>query len=388
MPPVVVPGMPEGVPGDALWPDGDGHLCGAPGRVYADATYLLWWTKGQQLPVIATGGSVDDSPPAALGQPSTLVLIGNSTADDAVRSGGSFTAGLWLSEGQTVGLEGGAFFLEPRSTRVVTSSDGSTVLGRPFFAVGTVTLPDGTQQDLAMEDVLLLASPGVSSGSVTVSTTSRFWGAELNGRFNLCGDCFYRADLLTGFRYLELKDNLSITSVSDTIPSSGPVTIVDTFNTVNRFYGAQVGAILDFCHGRWFLDFTGKLGLGALYRVGNVDGSTTMTANGLTVVPGGLFAQPTNIGHHAKVDFCVVPDVGCRAGCQITKYLRGYVGYSATYIARSVVQPGTLIDRSVNVNQIAALGVAPLAGDVHPNFIFRGTDWWAQGFQFGLQLDF
>jgi hypothetical protein len=80
--------------------------------------------------------------------------------------------------------------------------------------------------------------------------------------------------------------------------------------------------------------------------------------------------------------------VGVRAGCQITGYLRAYVGYSLIYLAKNVSPPGDQIDRAVNVNQVAALGLAPLAGDLRPAFTFLNTDFWAQGFQFGLELNF
>jgi hypothetical protein len=371
--------------------DSDWQLAGPPGRFYVDAACLVWWTKGQQLPALVTGGSPSDMPPGALGQPGTVELIGNSTVENDVRAGASFTAGVWLNEDQTLGVEASFLFLQPHSTQIVASSDGSTLLARPFFAVGTVTNPDGSQSDLAQEDALILANPGVSAGSVRVSTQNLFWGAEANARVNLCGDCFYRADLLVGFRFLELKDRLDISSVTDTTPSTGPVLVSDAFHTINRFYGGQIGADLQFWRGRWFVDLRGKFGLGAMCRVVAIDGATTFTAGGPTVVPGGLFAQPTNIGYHTNTDFGFVPEGSCRLGYQFTNYLSGYLGYSAIYLARNVVQPGNQIDRTVNVNQVASLGVtpvAPLGTDIRPAFAIRGTDWWAQGFQFGLELDF
>ena len=36
----------------------------------------------------------------------------------------------------------------------------------------------------------------------------------------------------------------------------------------------------------------------------------------------------------------------------------------------------------------SALGLAPLAGDVQPAFAFQSTDFWAQGFQLGLELNY
>jgi hypothetical protein len=364
------------------------RLCGASGLFWVDAEYLLWWTKGMQLPALATIGSTNDMPPGAFGQPSTVEVLGDRTVDTNVRSGARFTAGLWICNEPTLGVEGNVFFLEPHATRMAASSNGSVLLARPFFAVGNVTLPDGTTQTLAQEDALIVASPGVSSGSVRASTSNRFWGAEANARLNLCGDCFYRVDLLAGFRYLELKDNLSIVSVSDTIPPSGPTTVADLFRTVNHFYGAQVGAAMDFCRGPWYLDFRGKFALGSVTRAAVIEGSTTTTANGTNVVPGGLFAQSTNIGRHTNTAFGVVPELGARVGYRFTRYLQGYAGYSFLYLARNVAQPGDQIDRAVNVNLIPSLAPASTVRPVHPAFAFQNTDFWAQGFVFGVELSF
>jgi hypothetical protein len=356
------------------------------------AEYLLWWTKGQFLPPLATVGSPDDMPPGALGQPGTVEVIGNQGVDNQVRSGARFTVGAWLDRAGTLGVEGNVFFLQPRSSQLTASSDGTTLLAVPFFAVGTVTNPDGSTTDLSMEDALIVANPGTSSGSVVVSTSNRFWGAEANGLVNLCRDCTFRVDALVGFRYLDLKDQLGIVSQSDMLPPNGPmsVTVADNFATHNRFYGGQVGAVADFWYGRWLLDLRGKLALGAINRAVAIDGSTTFTTAGATnVAPGGLFAQSiTNIGTQSSTAFGVVPEINFRVGYQFTSYLRAYVGYSLIYIARNVVQPADQIDRAINVNQIQALGVAPFAGDIHPVVPFNSTDFWAQGLQAGLEFNY
>jgi hypothetical protein len=198
-------------------------------------------------------------------------------------------------------------------------------------------------------------------------------------------------DLLAGFRYLELKDQLDIVSQTNVLPPNSPsiVTVADNFNTRNRFYGGQVGAVADFWYGRWLLDLRGKLALGGINRFVAIDGSTAFTtAGGTSVVPGGLFAQPSNIGFHSSTVFGVVPELNVRVGYQFTSYLRAYVGYSLIYIARNVVQAGDQIDRAINVNQIQALSPAPLAGEVRPLAMFTGTDFWAQGFQAGLEFSF
>lgn len=391
-PPALDPGEEGVVPGGTP----SFGMCLAPGGArgpsfFVGVDYLLWWTKGQFLPPLATIGSPADMPPGALGQPGTLEVIGNNTADGQVRSGARFTAGAWINESQTIGLEGDIFFLQPRSSRFLASSAGVGLLAVPFFAVGTITNPDGSTTDLSQESALPVATPGASIGNVVVSTANRFWGAEANGLVNVCRDCSFRVDLLAGFRYLELKDQLDIASLSVALPPNGPMTVTtaDNFNTRNRFYGGQFGAVADFWYGRWLLDLRGKVALGGINRFVGIDGSTALTtANGTSVFPGGLFTQPTNIGARSSTAFGVVPEVNVRVGYQFTNFLRAYVGYSLIYIARNVVQPGDQIDRAINVNQIQALSPAPLAGDVRPLAMFTSTDFWAQGFQAGLEFNF
>jgi hypothetical protein len=345
---------------------------------------LLWWTRGKHLPPLVTTGAPDDEFPGALGQPGTIVLLGDKTVDDQIRSGFQFTAGYWFESDQVLGLEASVFYLEPHGTQFTASSDGTTVLARPFVAAGS-----GGDDEIVQEQALVLALPGVSTGGVRVTTANRFWGAEANGRLNCCREGCCRVDLLGGFRFLELKDRLSIASVSDTIPTSGPVSVIDDFSTRNRFYGGQFGAEAEFRQGRWFLNVRGKLALGALDRAVAINGTTTFTTpDGSTVVPGGLFAQPSNIGRHSDTRFGVVPELGFRAGCHINDFLRVYAGYSVIYLARNVVQPGDQIDRTVNVEQVPALGGAAVAGDQRVPFTLKNTDWWAQGLQFGIELDF
>jgi hypothetical protein len=320
-----------------------------------------------------------------------MEFIGNTTVNDKVRSGALFTAGAWIDQAQTIGLEGSVFFLQPQSRRLIANSNGDALLAVPFFAVGTITNPDGSTTDLTMEDALVVGTPGASVGTVVVSTSNHFWGAEANGLLNLCRDCSFRVDLLAGFRYLELMDQLSIATNSVVLPPSGPMTVAtfDSFNTRNRFYGGQVGAVLDFWCGRWLLDLRGKVALGGITQFVGIDGSTALTtANGTSIFPGGLFTQPTSIGMHTHTDFGVVPEATVRSGYQFTNNFRAYVGYSLIWIAKNVVQAADQIDREINVNQIQALTPAPLAGPPRPLPTFRRSEFWAQGFQFGLEFTF
>ena len=90
---------------------------------WARADYLLWWIKNSSVPALVTTGSPTDINPGALGQPGTSVLFGGNI-NNQVRSGGRFSFGLWFNDENTLGIEGGYFFLGQRSVRFNDSSAG------------------------------------------------------------------------------------------------------------------------------------------------------------------------------------------------------------------------------------------------------------------------
>lgn len=63
-------------------------------RFWLRGEYLLWWTKGSQLPPLITSGLPGTTPlPGALGQTGSSVLFGNSDVDRGPRSGGASPPG-------------------------------------------------------------------------------------------------------------------------------------------------------------------------------------------------------------------------------------------------------------------------------------------------------
>ena len=54
---------------------------------------------------------------------------------------------------------------------------------------------------------------------------------------------------------------------------------------------------------------------------------------------------------------------------------------------KSVARPAQQIDRAVNPSQLPSIfGPGQLVGTPRPTFVFRDTDFWAQGISFGLEL--
>jgi hypothetical protein len=138
------------------------NVCGPPGRVWFGAEYLLWWIKDSHFPPLVTAG-----PPgmgAGLNRPGVITLFGGEV-DNEGRSGGRFTAGVWLDEEQTLGLEGSYLFLGARAVGFTAGGPdaaGVPTIGRPFFDVNR-----------GGENAQLIQVANVLSGTVHVAFSSR-----------------------------------------------------------------------------------------------------------------------------------------------------------------------------------------------------------------------
>ncbi|HXG11165.1 MAG TPA: BBP7 family outer membrane beta-barrel protein [Gemmataceae bacterium] len=363
--------------------------CGPPGRVWLRAEYLLWWIRDSRLPPLLTAGTPAGL--AILGQPGTTILFGGDRLDNDERSGARFSAGTWLNCCQTCGLEVGGFFLGKRSIPFAFECPPDAIVGRPFFDV-----PAGAQ---AVE-FLCVPPPGLAAlgilpvtGNFRASSSSRLWGLEANAIKNVCCGPCYRFDLLGGFRYLQLDEDLAIIENVQVLPNDivpdlagTRFALTDIFDTRNQFYGGQLGGRLETWRGRWFLNVLGKVALGVTHQVVGITGSTTITTPGVgeETFPGGLLALRSNICQYTRDRFAVVPEVGVNVGYQLTSNLRGYVGYTFLYWS-DVVRPGDQINLRIDPRQLPP---APPIPGAAPVFRFNDTDFHAHGINFGLEFRF
>jgi hypothetical protein len=204
--------------------------------------------------------------------------------------------------------------------------------------------------------------------------------------------CDWRLDWTLGWRYNRLDDNLQITSDrvtlgSPTAPTTGStLTQFDQFSTTNYFNGLQLGMISEVRKQRWWFETRATLALGNNRAIVNIDGQSTAVtpvgggATESVTTPGGLLAQPTNIGQYYNDNFAVVPQIGVNLGFELTCGLWATVGYNFMYWS-NVARPGDQIDTDVNLSQS---GGGQLVGLARPSFTGVMTDYWAQGLNFGL----
>jgi Putative beta barrel porin-7 (BBP7) len=359
-----------GACGGGAW----GRGCCPPGnRFYASAEYLLWSTKGERLPPLVTAGSAGDlasgANVGALGLPGTAVLFGGDDVNERARSGGRLMVGYWFGDQHALGIEGGGFFLGRQTSSFTTSSNGTPILARPFFNAAT-----------GLQDSELVAAPGILAGTVTARTSNTFYGAEANLRSNvLCGPC-WNVDLIAGYRYLALDEDLTIGESLQALQVPLTFALNDSFRVHNRFNGGQVGFESEWRRNRWSLDLKAKVALGNESERVDIFGSTV--TNGVAA-PRGLLAQPSNSGSFSRNRFAVSPDVGVNIGYQVTNHMRAFVGYDYLYLS-DVVRAGDQVDFRVNPNQLRGV----TAGPAQPAFNFHGTDFWAQGVSFGLEFKY
>jgi len=365
---------------------------------WVNAEYLLWWVKSGPLPVpLVATGPVTDPLPGALGQPNTSLVFGNTHTDFGTFSGVRMGAGYWLDPEQTFGIEGRGFLLEHKESTFSASSDaaGNPVLTIPVFNVNT-----------GLGERYTIADPSLRSGRIDVTSSTRLWGAELNGAVNLYRDESLQVTGLAGFRYLDLMEQLDSTTSSSALanglghdnvvfggaafPAPAGVFVSDAIHTRNQFYGGQIGGRADYTMGPIFAGAALRVGLGETHEVIDSAGISALTMNGVPTVyaGGGRLVGVSNGGRYFSDHFSVVPEVEVKAGYQIAGGLKAFVGYNFLYWS-GVVRPGNEINQIQDTRQFpTSVNYQPGATYAAPLLSFHRSDFWAQGVNFGLQLDF
>jgi hypothetical protein len=343
------------------------------GSVWGSAEFLVWWPKSQPLPPLAVGG------PGAgpvLGRAGTTLLIGPGSVDGRGTGGGRFTIGTALDCTNTVGAEATYFFLGTRTLSADAADPRGGSLGLPFVSAVS-----------GVEDAVVLAAPGVSTGAVAAAASTRVQGAELNLVANLLATDRLRVHGLAGYRFLQVQEGLRVEGTSFRPDANHQ--FADQFDAHNRFSGGQLGVRMDYSRGSVFVEFTGKMAVGRSYEVVRIDGRTDRVTAGRPAAgatfPGGVYALPSNAGRFVNEAFAVVPETTFKVGLQSAGRSRIYVGYNFLYL-NDAVRPGDQIDRALNPGQIPLLNPSMAAtGPDRPLALLRRGDFWVQGLVIGVE---
>jgi hypothetical protein len=346
--------------------------------------YIAWWGNGIDLPPMLTTSPAGTGAARAglLGDPGTQILLGNESYDDDPRSGIRFSFGYWLDPSHCRGIE--AYFFQPGDESMSyanSSTNGLPILARPFF--------DASQQQYVAQ---LLSHPDVSNGSFDFDYSTETLGAGVLLRTNAARSFEHKVDFLGGYRYTHMSDDMLIndeltsTATGGSIPLGTVVSGFDDISTSNEYHGVDLGMQVDFKRGRWTFTFLGKCALGNMTQDIDINGSTTVSVPGATPVTtaGGLLTQPTNIGTYSRNKFTVVPEASINARYMLNCRWTATVGYNFIFW-NNVVRADDQIDFRVNTTQI---GGGTLFGPGQPEMEFKETNYWLQGVNAGLELQF
>jgi hypothetical protein len=332
---------------------------------------LLWWRQGRDVPPLVTTDPVSEDSTTAGILPDASILFGGGREEGDMQVGGRIDIGFWIDQRQCLGIGNRFFGLGSDSLRFQIDSLDNPVLAIPFFDV-----------DADDNDALLVAYPGLSSGSIDIEGSSSIVGNDVYVRYLICRDCNSRVDFLTGWHYSRVRDDLSIrsssvvTEVGGDIPLGTETDVLDEFEMQNTFNGAILGIIHEYeCH-CWSLQSLVRVSIGNMSQRATINGQTTIAVpdEDPEVTAGGLFTNAdTNIGTFRRDEFSAVSELGVTLAYHCGPCTKLTVGYSLVYWS-DVLQAGEQIDPSV--------------GEDQPEFRFNSSGYWVQGLNLGLVKEF
>ena len=353
--------------------------------VWFDAEYLFWRIKDIcETPLVVEGPGVADKTPR-LGAPNTRVVL--QSEEPKWRSGGRFTLGSWCDCEKSLGAEVRYFFLPKVNKCGFVSSNGLS--GAPFLSIPYFDVTTGRESSVA------IASPaGQFSGRAAFKLSNSMQGAELNFLTTLPTFCDFTFGLLAGFRWWNFNECFAFKTSSPYVAPNR----VDVFKTAekfdvrNNFYGGQIGAKFEIVCDCFFINMSGKIALGNMHRTSNIQGHllTNDFDNYQSVqkFSGGYFALPSNIGHHCRNTFSILPEWDAALGYQLTDCLRIQIGYTFLLLT-DVLYAGP--DRRINPTQSSTIEFTAnpsFDSDARPGNCAPGNDLWVQGLKVGMELKF
>ncbi len=362
-----------------------------PAHGWVSAEYLLWYSSGMRVPVLASTGDAVAGAGGAVGTSGFASLFGGDDILDEDRSGARVRFGSWLQRFPGWGIEGEYVGLSQETSDFFSRPGGTDpLLARPYFDVTT-----------GSENSVVVSTPPNHTGSLDILVASDFDGGAFRVRHQLTSSqgCGYselccqtiptssRLDKTVGYRFWELDESITIDHTS--VVADNAFAVRDLFSTRNQFNGAELGFLWQARRGWWSIDTLMRLGIGNVRQTVTIEGTTVITPPGGAAVTnlGGILALPAanggNIGSYEQDKFTMVPELGVTLGYQMTKRVRLTAGYSLVYFG-NVVRPGDQIDRALNPNLFPSLAANPtVTVPNRPQFNFVETDYWVQGLSFG-----
>jgi putative beta barrel porin BBP7 len=330
------------------------EACRPLGRWWISPSFEFAWLPARPAPtnirlrVPAPGGGTIPGP--------VLPIAGQSA--DTFQAGFGLTGGWWFNDRNTCGVEASLFTLSGGDRTIDGIAPGMLVL----FPDGAGSTPE-----------VLLFPPGFPiTGIFPVTLSTWFIGADVNYRHNLhCGPST-RLDLLAGYRFAYLEDEMFLGEAPD---GSSTDYRYNRIAVMNPFHGGQVGFAGEYRGERWYLSGAAKVAFGVvspevcasgLFR--NTEGFTGLER----FAPAGPRRGLGNGGYTGLTAagdgddrFAVLPSLNLQLGRQVGQHARLYVAYSFQYLSEVA-----------RLGDVLKPGVAGL----------KYTDFWVQSLGLGFEL--
>jgi hypothetical protein len=294
---------------------------------------------------------------------------------------------MYLGDSDKVAVGGRVFgIISGRESYARTSSGlggpNNPSLGLPFY---NLQIPGDDAYLVAYQDGAL---ERISEGTVSANSDLDMVGADGSLYLLLGRSQGHRVDLLSGYTFNQLNNSIGIRSqatnldTGDLILNGTVFTTNDLFETENTFHGAHLGVLSSVVSNRVSLSTLAKVSFGNMHQQRSIrgftrenDGTTT------TTTPGGIYAQPSNIGNVSRDNFAFIPELGIKLGVSATENIQLTVGYTFMFWS-SVALAGEQVDSTIDENQFIGF-----PGD-RPGAAFRDSTFWMQGIDLGMTFTY
>jgi hypothetical protein len=226
---------------------------------------------------------------------------------------------------------------------------------------------------------------------------------EANLVGNLYRDDAFSWDVLAGYRYLNLLEDITSGGVSTGLnntpvafggqffPPPSATSLYSQFRTRNQFNGGQIGARVECHQDRLFASLTGTFGFGVNNANVQINGLSSLALGTPTPVmsfPGAPLALLSNVGNRGHNLFSFVPELDAKVGYQVTSRVTAFVGYNVLCWS-AVARPGYQINPLVTTTQVPTSPTfTGVYANAQPQPLFRNSQFWAQGVKVGVEIRF
>ncbi|MBN9117727.1 MAG: BBP7 family outer membrane beta-barrel protein [Planctomycetes bacterium] len=286
-------------------------VCGPPGRWWVAPSLELAWVPARPATSMVRLRVLDPVTPGGTLPGPLVPMAARSTSRFQAALG--LVVGRWFDENNTHGVEA-SFFLRDANSTFGGLSPGSLVV----FPQGT----DRGAQVIAFPPDL---APFVV-GAFPVTLDTFFATADVNYRRKLLCTDGARLDLLAGYRYAYLRDELYLGDVSDGHDEYR----LNRAAVTNAFHGGQIGLAGEVRANRWYAAGSVKVALGAVTEKAEATGAFIGAE---AQAPGG-YQRLNALAAGEHTEFAVMPTLNVQLGRQVSDRARVFAGYSLNYLSR------------------------------------------------------